>query len=400
MENVLQQQLFVLEMQGVTFEADCTILDEDGEILIRVSVPEAIQLQDPLFHEKDVTLKANSLTQPVSCFVRESRNAMSFPPQQITLFLKPKKSPVAVIYREGDIDTVRLELTGFGKGYLPNGLQLQTPTWTATFASTDEKRSGNYTIEINSLASPLSLADGKRAVDCLWQFLSFCQGHRVKLSDVMMLRGNSIVSAEFGSTHSSRRNAVDSWFCDTLNQELPKLFTGYYALIESGPGWYKTLHDVLYWVSRANISDVGSDGTLILLQVALERLAWHYLAIVPDLSAVQMKRLDGKKAASRIAAMLRELKVPLAIPASFEGLRCNSSTPDDGAITLTELRNDLVHPARKSRPITSENMYYACELARWYLELSLLALCGYNGKYQNRTKLPRWRGDVVPVPWL
>ena len=43
--------------------------------------------------------------------------------------------------------------------------------------------------------------------------------------------------------------------------------------------------------------------------------------------------------------------------------------------------------------------YQAYTLEKWYLELAVLALCGYTGSYNNRTSSQRWVGQVERVPW-
>jgi hypothetical protein len=40
----------------------------------------------------------------------------------------------------------------------------------------------------------------------------------------------------------------------------------------------------------------------------------------------------------------------------------------------------------------------AWKLGMWYIELSLLRICGFTGEYGNRLQ-SRWLGVVEPVPW-
>ena len=50
------------------------------------------------------------------------------------------------------------------------------------------------------------------------------------------------------------------------------------------PSWRELLGQVIYWYLRGDTNDVGPDGACILLQVALERLAWHLLVRAPTLN--------------------------------------------------------------------------------------------------------------------
>jgi len=55
-------------------------------------------------------------------------------------------------------------------------------------------------------------------------------------------------------------------------------------MVEAFPGfarlmlhadWKEAVRTAVYWYVRADTNHVGPDGAIILLQAALERLAWH-----------------------------------------------------------------------------------------------------------------------------
>jgi hypothetical protein len=69
---------------------------------------------------------------------------------------------------------------------------------------------------------------------------------------------------------------------------------------------------------------------------------------------------------------------------------------------MSEVRNTLVHPRRREvlTPTSPPVRIQARQLGLRYIELALLALCGYQGKYVNRLH----RGPTIPdatetVPW-
>ena len=69
---------------------------------------------------------------------------------------------------------------------------------------------------------------------------------------------------------------------------------------------------------------------------------------------------------------------------------------------ITQIRNSIVHPTRKNRIKLNnhyQEAYQVRHLCRWSLELCILKLCNYNGKYTNRLKRTQYSGDVDPVPW-
>lgn len=71
---------------------------------------------------------------------------------------------------------------------------------------------------------------------------------------------------------------------------------------------------------------------------------------------------------------------------------------DDATHGMSEIRNSLVHPNPKNKGRFKSVYYDTWKLGQWYLELSLLKLCGYSETYCNRLN-PGWVGEVEKVPW-
>lgn len=63
---------------------------------------------------------------------------------------------------------------------------------------------------------------------------------------------------------------------------------------------------------------------------------------------------------------------------------------------MTDIRNELVHPASKKQ--VSDCFIDAWKLSLWYLELSVLALCGYNDTYTSRLTA-KYVTQSERVPW-
>jgi hypothetical protein len=72
----------------------------------------------------------------------------------------------------------------------------------------------------------------------------------------------------------------------------------------------------------------------------------------------------------------------------------------DGPEIFTFIRNRLVHPPKPSTVQEKVPYYEAYCLAKWYLELAVLSVCEFRGKYSNRTRSSRWVGQVENVPWI
>ncbi|MGF1512779.1 MAG: hypothetical protein ACFB5Z_03665 [Elainellaceae cyanobacterium] len=89
----------------------------------------------------------------------------------------------------------------------------------------------------------------------------------------------------------------------------------------------------------------------------------------------------------------------------------NSCLWEDSVEAFVKVRNDITHPEKKTGMFSriksrTPNYIASCEesakagaelfqLGLLFVELALLKLCGYSGKYVNRLKIP----GIEKVPW-
>jgi hypothetical protein len=189
-----------------------------------------------------------------------------------------------------------------------------------------------------------------------------------------------------------------SWFDLHHSQWLTAAFPGFMALL-TDPIWEKPLSEAIYWCTNAGNrgGTIATDVGLIISQAALELLSWTYC--VKHRKLVSARAFDKGKlaAADKLRMLLSSLGIPTEIPSVLEALRADpkprwADIPD----AVTMIRNSLVHPDSK-RP-SSEGAYTeAWSLALWCIELVVLKLCNYNGKYANRISA-RFVGEAEDVP--
>jgi hypothetical protein len=79
--------------------------------------------------------------------------------------------------------------------------------------------------------------------------------------------------------------------------------------------WTATLSAVIYWYCRSNPVLSGSDGSLILAQTGLERLAWTYL--VESKKSLSPDGFSKFSAADQIRLLLSQCGIPLEVPPSL-----------------------------------------------------------------------------------
>lgn len=240
-----------------------------------------------------------------------------------------------------------------------------------------------------------SIKQAEALIYKLHQFLSFARGHWTPLFGAtgFNARGEKVFE-QWGNQFSTPWMPRSGWFDVHHAECLEDLFQDFMRVRDShanGPA----LSKALYWFVRSNGggSRVGTDGALILSQAALEGLA------VTSLAAAGLP--SAGTAADRIRRMCSNLKVPIRIPAELRYLSSGRRKKQwvDGPEALAKIRNDLVHAKRRTTfPIGPAVPETWC-LAQWYLELTMLALCGYTGVYSNRLAA-RWVGEVESVPWV
>jgi len=189
-----------------------------------------------------------------------------------------------------------------------------------------------------------------------------------------------------------------TWFSKHNPQQAEDLFPLFAKRWQQSEEWKDCLNTVVYWYARANSAgpSPGIDTGIILAQVALERLAFHYLVLVKRSHTInQFKKL---RASERLRLLFKKLRIPLAISKASPGLleKKTINKSHDAPHALTIIRNNLVHPIKKD---SIDGCYLdAWKLSLWYLELSILALCGYNGSYINRLTASTIN-ELEPVPW-
>lgn len=239
--------------------------------------------------------------------------------------------------------------------------------------------------------------DAQKYLTALHYFLSFARGQWCAPSCVVGFDENSKrVWESWSSPKESWKNSL-SWFDPHKSSQLAILFP---AFIEkwNDEKWGEAFKEVIYWYLNANNSGRGIDAGIILTQAAIERLSYEYAVINKRL--VTGKGFKDLWASDNFRLLFASLNIPLEIPNETPVLQqlANKFNWLDAPHALTEVRNSLVHPDHKRRGELGSAYYEVWNLSLWYLEMGLLAVCGYSGTYGNRLK-KRWAGQVEEVPW-
>jgi hypothetical protein len=309
-------------------------------------------------------------------------------------------------------DPIRYETDGSGGSFLGR-LQVASPRFLCIVDEIPEVRELRKTAaqdagfvishvgELKPLEGHLDEASSQEILDVLHLFFGFLRG---AWSGPVFPQGfteHQKSWEQFAGWKVSEARSVPTWLPQLNPLDLNRLFAGFVERY-SDTGWRSPIMRALRWYVEANSSGTAHVTRLVLGQVALELLAWVELVETRQLrSRSNFSRLS---AAGRIRLLLQQLHIPCGMPSHFAELQSlQEGDAFDGPAVVVWLRNALVHAGEKNpapvKSVSGVQWWQAGQLALQYVELSLLALCGYQGKYARRG----WRGwkrdNEVFVPW-
>lgn len=244
-----------------------------------------------------------------------------------------------------------------------------------------------------------SPSDVRDIVEALFWFFSFARGFSSAPSlPVGLTSAGKRVWQDWFHPRATRWGGWDSWFDETRAAALADIFSPFMGFW-SDPTMREVLTSAIHWYIEANTVAGGVEGSIILVQAALELLAT--VIVVERMNIYSAKDFDKLRADQRITTLLDRCRIPTGLPFSLTAVPV--STGLNGPSLLTTLRNALVHsklPKRLAlRNFSFDTRVELMKLGLWYVELVLLWLFDYKGDYLNRLNEDRWAGQVEPVPW-
>ena len=236
-----------------------------------------------------------------------------------------------------------------------------------------------------------SLDDLQPLLDALHLFFSFVRGSYCGMTLLSAQDSNrKRVWQQWGTYHVEPwQRELQSWVDGLHSENLSPVFGGLWGQL-TDPKQGDAVTKVIHWYLRSNASR-EPEVSVVLTQAALERLAFSTIGARPS----------GKAEGNWIAEALHEMDIDHNIPEScveLTGLQ-KAGEWDHGPHALVRIRNELVHPRRRLGPLSLATQLEAQSLGLHYLELMLLNLTGYGGKYLNRLKRG-YSNQLEYVPWV
>ncbi|MBD6620044.1 hypothetical protein FNW02_30670 [Komarekiella sp. 'clone 1'] len=256
-----------------------------------------------------------------------------------------------------------------------------------------------------------SSKEAEEILEVLHWFLSFCRGFRI--SPILLVGQNSRGKKVWEKWHSNQLispwKGVNSWFIDStaLNtQSMNEFFAGFLTLWQTNT-WNDSIRLAIHWYLESNAQAGAVQGSIILLQAAFELLAGTLL--VEDKKKITQEEFDNTRkypATEKLKYLLLECGISLDIPETLTDLlkAAEELKWNNGVQALTETRNALIHANPKKRKRLLNRSFYEkidiVNLGLWYLELVLLNIFGYKGKYLSRvTRKKIEYENIQTVPW-
>ena len=332
--------------------------------------------------------------------------------------LIPTTQPVTAIPCVHKLSLCKFALINFPSLWGAQDIHRPISDTTGTVAQRSLLQAGPWSIEIRGVGSLMSLDDrmkrsGGSAIthagsirrtdgsefaleelevmlDALHLFLSFARGSYCGLA---FLSGQDSqrrsVWKQWGSREAEPwRGPLSTWVCPIESETLSPVFDGFWQRF-TDPAWTDTVSQVLRWYLRSNESSEPAVG-IILTQAALERLS----------HAIDSQ--GSGKTGVRIAAALQKAGIDSNIPAQCPELTAlaQQQSWSHGPHAFVDVRNALAHPTSKLGPVSASVYAEAQRLGQWYIELMLLHLFGYSGRYLNRLGHAAGHGSPIEdVPW-
>ena len=208
--------------------------------------------------------------------------------------------------------------------------------------------------------------------------------------------GNKIWEHWQNSSGSSWKS-IASWCPKQEAKMLSDVFPGF---VKWWQNWAKSAKQSLYWYLQASY-DPLAEQAIVNVQIAIEILTYVHFVELLNMSKTEYGK---NKSIGNTRKLFSTFGIPQTIPKIgilLTEIRQFATENDweDGVKTLNKMRNSITHPETTKRELfynaSSMTKIGASYLSLWYLELTFLAMFGYDKLYSNRLI----ESNLNAVPW-
>ncbi len=262
-----------------------------------------------------------------------------------------------------------------------------------------------YSGTINKKKGNISLEKARDFFYCFDTFITFLNGRRISTTFYNGIFENNKIWSDFSNYSIDIYKTSTSWTLAHSTEGLNKLFQKFTSLW-SDENDRNFLISAVHWYIEANNNSGYTEGSIIMAQTALE-LIYNWLLIEKN-GLLVGKDSENINAANKIRLLLSHIKINNNVPESFSELQDFVDTsPEyiDAPEVIVQIRNSIIHSQIEKRKKISalpiRTKYEALQLCIWYIEMSLLFILDYKGKYTNRCSKELYPKDrEINVPWI
>jgi hypothetical protein len=244
----------------------------------------------------------------------------------------------------------------------------------------------------------ISLEEFKQVHFAVSNFLYFINGRRTAPLFMQGIHDGTVLWTDYTAHNVDQYKKVSSWTQFQWFSDLSSIWKNFLILWkdESNKDFLIT---VIHWYVEANSNAAFIEGSIIIAQTALE-LLYNWL-IIEQKKLIIGNDAEGLSASNKIRLVISELNIDPSIPVRYSELLefSQQSNADimDAPEVLTKVRNALIHGQEKKRKelikMEPQAKYQALQTALWYIELAILKIIKYDGKYWNRAEQ---KNELVP----
>ncbi|MEZ6191910.1 MAG: hypothetical protein R3C45_11580 [Phycisphaerales bacterium] len=233
--------------------------------------------------------------------------------------------------------------------------------------------------------SPFTPSDSNGIIESLTWFFSFLCGRWCGITlPVYIDQDNNLQHEDWRWSPRLSTGIKEGWNIPIEPDEFRNAYVKFYEFIQS-PGRGRLIRTAIHWYVQSSMGAIGPEGGIILNQTAFELLSYYIL--VDSKGTLSEDGYGRLPAADKLRLLLSQFNGQLSLPKKYHRLikasKANNWT--DGPETLVGLRNALVHRTNKKQQVLDRaqgiEMVEAWWLGLYYMELSIMWLIGYSGRY-------------------
>jgi hypothetical protein len=178
-------------------------------------------------------------------------------------------------------------------------------------------------------------------------FLQFINGRRCFPLFRIGFNGNKEIWKSITPFYNDPYKYVYSWASDDNNNGLEDIWKNFSELWKNEVD-RECIKTILHWYTEANSNSAFLEGSIVLIQNALE-LLFHWL-ISEKMNFINSNEADNLSASAKISFLLSFYQIQPSLPNEFESLPkyAKQNNIINGPESLTRIRNCIVHPSLKN----------------------------------------------------